>query len=298
MILHFKRDDLIHPTVQGNKWRKLHLLLAHLRETGAAGVVSFGGPFSNSLHALAHAGPLFGLSTAAILRGMAADFGNPTLSDATRLGMQLFPVPKAAYDAGLHAPEVQVVLAQLPGYHIVPEGGATPEGLRGCMDIATEILAEYAQVPTTQLYIAVPAGTGCTAAGIVAGLAGRGHVLVFPAAAYGVGPDTLAGMLAQNGYPAYQNFSFFPEFILGKFARPAAAVLECAAKFEAENGFALDPFYTSRMVYGLRQLEQRGFFKPDDVVVAVHTGGLQAWKGVLNGRTEELPTSNNRTSNI
>jgi 1-aminocyclopropane-1-carboxylate deaminase len=280
MTLHFKRDDLLHPTVQGNKWRKLHRLLARLRDEGAVGVVSFGGPFSNSLHALAHAGPVFGLPTAAILRGVAADFDNPTLADAQQQGMALFPVPKTAYDVKLDAPEVQAVLAQLPGYHILPEGGATPEGLRGCMDIATEILDEYAHVPLDKLYIAVPAGTGCTAAGIVAGMAGRGRVLVFPAANYGVDPSTVAAMLTESGYPIYQNYQFFPEFVMGKFARPATIILDHAAQFEAEHGFRLDPFYTSRMVYGLHQLEQRGFFQPDDVVVAVHTGGLQAWRGM------------------
>ena len=282
MRLHIKRDDLIHPTVQGNKWRKLHLVLQRLRDEGAIGVVSFGGAFSNSLHALAYAGPIFGLKTAAILRGVAADLGNPTLSDAAQQGMALFPVPKSAYDAQLSAPEVQAVLAQLPGYVVLPEGGATPEGLEGCAAIGREILSDFADTPPEQLVVAVAAGTGCTAAGIVAGLGGVGQVLVFPAASYGVGPETVTAMLSEAGYPAYTNFQFFTEYIMGKFAQPHPDIRAFALQFEQENGIQLDPFYTARMLYGLRDLDQKGFFSPETLVVAVHTGGLQAWRGVLS----------------
>lgn len=279
MTLHVKRDDLIHPTVQGNKWRKLHRTLARLQREGVPGVVSFGGAFSNSLHALAHAGPLFQLQTAAILRGVAADFSNPTLAEALRQGMRLFPVPKTEYDQKMDSPVVQAIVAQFPGFAIVPEGGATAEGLEGCADIAREIRAEFPDVPSERLFVAVPAGTGCTAAGILAGLEGFGTVLVFPAAAYGVNPGSIAQMLTEAGYPPRENFHFFTEFIRGKFARPHADILAFAHQFEQKKGIRLDPFYTSRMMYGIDQLEQSDFFPPDAVVVAVHTGGLQGWQG-------------------
>ncbi len=278
-ILHIKRDDLIHPVVQGNKWRKLHLLLQRLQDERVRGVLSFGGAYSNSLHALALAGPLFQLKTAAILRGTQADPTNPTLSDVLANGMEIFPVPKVEYDKKGDSEVVKAIIAQFPGYYVLPEGGATLEGIQGCMAIAEEILADF-QVPHHQLFIAVPAGTGCTAAGILAGLEGRAQVLVFPAAAYGVNALTIQEMLVGNGFPDYKNFQFFPEYVLGKFAAPDKKILAFAHDFETQNGIRLDPFYTSRMLYGVRDLGEKGFFKAGDVVVAVHTGGLQAWRGI------------------
>src|SRR5690606_700657 len=48
-----KRDDLIHPLVSGNKWRKLNFNLRAFRNSGKKGIVSFGGAFSNHLLATA-----------------------------------------------------------------------------------------------------------------------------------------------------------------------------------------------------------------------------------------------------
>ena len=48
VTLWVKRDDLIHPIISGNKWRKLSQLLADHAAT-TQHIVSFGGGFSNHL---------------------------------------------------------------------------------------------------------------------------------------------------------------------------------------------------------------------------------------------------------
>ncbi|MBL4766047.1 MAG: 1-aminocyclopropane-1-carboxylate deaminase/D-cysteine desulfhydrase, partial [Colwellia sp.] len=51
-----KRDDIIHPIISGNKWRKLKYNLQHVKQTqNINGVLSFGGCYSNHIHALAFA---------------------------------------------------------------------------------------------------------------------------------------------------------------------------------------------------------------------------------------------------
>ncbi|MBK8698964.1 MAG: hypothetical protein IPN29_05245 [Saprospiraceae bacterium] len=67
--LFVKREDLIHPVISGNKYRKLKYNLQELEQTGYHGIISFGGVFSNHLHALAGVSELYNISAVAILRG-------------------------------------------------------------------------------------------------------------------------------------------------------------------------------------------------------------------------------------
>ncbi len=276
--LYIKRDDLIHPVVQGNKWRKIHLLFDRLRTANTPGIITFGGAFSNYLHAVAYAAPLYGLAGVAIVRGTAADPDNHTLRDVQAHGMTIFPVPKKEYDQKEQSPVIQEIIRQFPGYAVVPEGGATREGVLGCAAIAAEIKSQITG-SGAPLFIAVPAGTGCTAAGIIAGMAGEGHVLVFPAAAYGVSGDTIGGMMEDAHFPAYSNFTFFTDYIRGKFAAPAAEIRHFADDFYQKNAILPDPIYTSRMLFGIDDLLKKGYLPADSTVVAVHTGGLQGGRG-------------------
>ncbi|MGV9877280.1 hypothetical protein ACWDUG_32190, partial [Streptomyces cellulosae] len=91
-----KRDDLVHPELVGNKWRKLAPNLA-----AAAGrtVVTFGGAYSNHLRATAAAGRLLGLRTAGVVRGeeLADRPPNPSLARCAADGMRLHFVARSVY---------------------------------------------------------------------------------------------------------------------------------------------------------------------------------------------------------
>ena len=67
--LWMKRDDLLHPIISGNKWRKLKYGLDHALSSGADTIISMGGAYSNHLHALAYAGKVAGLKTIGFIRG-------------------------------------------------------------------------------------------------------------------------------------------------------------------------------------------------------------------------------------
>jgi len=60
--LWLKRDDLIHPELVGNKWRKLKYNLQAASEQGETTLLSFGGAYSNHLRAVAAAGRIFGFA--------------------------------------------------------------------------------------------------------------------------------------------------------------------------------------------------------------------------------------------
>jgi 1-aminocyclopropane-1-carboxylate deaminase/D-cysteine desulfhydrase-like pyridoxal-dependent ACC family enzyme len=275
--LFLKRDDLLHPVVQGNKWRKLHLQLKALRADAVPGILSFGGPFSNHLHAVAAAGQNFGFKTAAILRGSALDPNNPTLQYLEAAGMACFPVPKKSYDLGILSPDIQAITQKFPAYFILPEGGSSTLGVAGCVSIGQEIIAAFPD--DKPLHVCVPAGTGCTAAGTLAGLGGRGQLWVFPAAPYGVDAEKIREYCTAAGFSADTPVECVQDYLFDGFARFSPVLHAFTSRFKQETGILLDPIYTAKMMYGVFDLLEKGFFPDQSQVVAVHTGGLQGWDG-------------------
>jgi 1-aminocyclopropane-1-carboxylate deaminase len=90
-----KRDDLIHPLISGNKWRKLKYLLIKAQTQGKNHLVTFGGAYSNHLLATAAAAARFGFKATGIVRG--EEVQNDTLFLCRLHGMQLQFVSREAY---------------------------------------------------------------------------------------------------------------------------------------------------------------------------------------------------------
>ncbi len=285
-----KRDDLIHPEISGNKWRKLHFLLEKLKIDSTPGILTFGGAFSNHLHAVAAAGRIFGFRTVGIVRGTAADLENPTLKFCREQGMNIFRLQKKEYDLKEKSPAVAEILEKYPTFFHLPEGGATDFAVRGCAEISKEILLEveiYFDSPGLNkfrppFFVAVPAGTGCTAAGVLAGLGSRGEVLIFPAA-HGISEEVILKHLATAEISDPQNFRVLENRRFKKFAVVPSELLDFVKKFQEKTGILLDPIYNSKMFFQLFEMLDDGFFPEKSVVVAVHTGGLQGWGGRFGG---------------
>ncbi len=291
VTLFIKRDDLLHPEIQGNKWRKLAPVLAEVKTNYPGGIITFGGPYSNHLHAVAAAGRIYGIYTFGIVRGQHADPDNPTLRAARLNGMMLFPVSKQEYDSCKDRGE-ELIGQEFPQYYILPEGGSTRAALAGCAAITRETIAqlrkEHPAIPADRpLYLCVPAGTGCTAAGMVEGFAGvGGQVLVFPVVNRGFDPGTILRLLDELRWRSPEEmaelerrFSIIRDYEFGGFAKRRPEVLEFIRTFQTQTGILLDPVYTAKMMYGVYDMLLKGDLLPGSTVVAVHTGGLQGWEG-------------------
>lgn len=287
--LFVKRDDLLHPDIQGNKWRKLAPVLKKTKQTHPGGIITFGGPFSNHLHAVAVAGRVFDIPTFGIVRGKHADLNNPTLRAAWHSGMMLFPVSKQEYDACKHRGE-ELISPEFPQYYILPEGGATGLAVESCAAITQEIFTQLRQTKSqiaTQLFICAPAGTGSTAAGIVDSFdLKNGQVLVFPVVNKGFEKHTILRMLDETRLRSAaemaeleRRFSIIRDYEFGGFAKKHPLVLDFVRSFKEQTGILLDPIYTAKMMFGIFDMLAKGGFLPGSTVVAVHTGGLQGWEG-------------------
>ncbi len=279
ITLYIKRDDLLHSTVQGSKWRKLEPVIQLIQNQEYQGILTYGGPFSNHLQAVAAAGQTYGFPTVGVVRGLSADFSNPTLAFAQSAGMQLILVTKQEYDLGESSSRIQEITAQFPHYFSLLEGGATSLAVDNCRRIAEEIQQQLSIEQQKSLIVCVPAGTGCTAAGVVAGLGDTGETWIFPAVDYDVDEKVIENFLPEYQFMTKPNFRFIRDYTFGGFAVNRPELIEFVRNFRLQTGILLDPIYTCKMLFGIFDLLARGAFAPGSTVVALHTGGLQGWDG-------------------
>ncbi|MFJ8665079.1 1-aminocyclopropane-1-carboxylate deaminase/D-cysteine desulfhydrase [Streptomyces sp. NPDC093600] len=260
-----KRDDLIHPDLPGNKWRKLAL---NLRAADGRPVLTFGGAYSHHLRATAAAGRLLGFPTTGVVRGdeLAGRPLNPSLARCAADGMRLVFVDRSTYRSKNDPAVLAGLLADAPPEtYVVPEGGSNALAAEGCTALGRE-LSGAADV------VAVACGTGGTLAGLAAGLAPGQRALGVPVLKGGfLGAEIRALQGAAFGGPR-GDWSLDERFHGGGYARTSPALEAFARDFEARHGIAVERLYVAKMLYGLVALAEEGAFAPGTRIAAVITG--------------------------
>ncbi|MGW7263579.1 1-aminocyclopropane-1-carboxylate deaminase/D-cysteine desulfhydrase [Streptomyces sp. NPDC054842] len=261
-----KRDDLIHPELIGNKWRKL---VPNLTAAAGRTLLTFGGAYSNHLRATAAAGRLLGLPTVGVVRGeeLAGRPLNRSLARCAADGMRLHFVDRATYRRK-GEPETLAGLLRAAGAedaYVVPEGGSNSPAVRGCRALGEE-LGAHADVA------AVACGTGGTLAGLAAGLAPGCRALGIPVLRGGfLGEEVRALQREAFGGPR-GDWSLDDRFHCGGYARTTPELDRFAADFEQRHGLAVERLYVAKMLYGLVALADEGAFPRGTTVAAVITG--------------------------
>ena len=261
-----KRDDLIHPDLIGNKWRKL---APNLRAATGRPVLTFGGAYSNHLRATAAAGRLLGLETIGVVRGeeLADRPLNPSLARCASDGMRLHFVDRSAYRRKSEPGTLAGILraANAGEAYVVPEGGSNALAVRGCRALGEELRGQ-ADV------VAVACGTGGTLAGLAAGLAPDQRALGIPV----LKGDFLAGDTAALQTLAFGGlrgtWSLDTRFHFGGYARTPGELEAFADDFESRHGLPVERLYVAKLLYGLVALTEEGAFPRGTTVAAVITG--------------------------
>ena len=269
--LFIKRDDLIHPKISGNKWRKLKYNFEYFFKNDFSEIVTFGGAYSNHIAATAAAGEICNVRTVGIIRGEPHALVNSTLSEASNNGMILKFVSRSAYKDKSSSKEVSDILLELKNPYLIPEGGDNKLGLIGCAEI-TKKTNDF------DLFVA-PCGTGSTLGGMIAGLDGKGHVIGIPVLK---GMNNLAreidDKLFRLGISNPGNWSLNHEYHFGGYAKSTKKLTDFISDFWDEYRIKLDPLYTGKAMYGLFDMIKCGKIK-NKRVLFVHTGGLQGVAG-------------------
>lgn len=260
----------------GNKSFKLHENLAEARRLGVRRLVSFGGAWSNHLHALAAVGRDSGFETVGIVRGEATADETPMLQDARSWGMQIIHISRTEYRQRNECEYLKKVGDRFAPCLVIPEGGANAEGARGCMAIA-DLVKDVA--PRTRR-IVLPVGTGTTLAGLAVGL-GSGYEVVGISALKGAGDleQRVKQVLAGSGATEVAHWRILHDYHCGGFARSNAQLRDFILEFENVHRVPLEPVYTGKMLFAIHQLLQSGELDSATPVLAIHTGGLQGRRG-------------------
>ena len=261
-----KRDDLIHPYISGNKWRKLQYHLQEARKLQKTNLLSFGGAWSNHLLALAFAGAQFKFTSTALVRG--EPVSNPMLQMAKLMGMELHFISRGAYRDKVQLEKTYTT----ENTYCIPEGAYSHLGAKGCGEILHELEKQYA-------HIFCACGTGTT----LAGLANAGkawpytHFHGIPV----LKPGAYLHQEIDNLYPGLDNYSLHTEYHFGGYGKTKPELLAFVQDFSAQTGVLIEPTYTAKALYGLFDLMHKGNFL-DQEVLFIHTGGLSGLLGHLD----------------
>lgn len=261
------RLDLLHDTISGNKWFKLKYNIEAMRGEGKKGMVSFGGAYSNHLHALAYAGYQLGFATVGMVRGEAVM--NECLSDCVKWGMELHFMSRSEYRNKNDDLFLEGIRNRFSDYSIVPEGGDNELGARGCEEIMEGVNMQDYDV------VCVSVGSGTTLRGISSCMK-PGQMLL------GFAPMKGGGYLSEKLAPfvSHSNWRIIDRYALGGFGVVKQDLRDFATYFESRESIALDYIYTAKMMYGLYDMYEEHIAVRDRVrVLAIHTGGLQGNRG-------------------
>ncbi len=272
--LFIKRDDLNHPSIQGNKFRKLKYTLQLAKEKQHT-LISFGGAYSNHIAALAAAGKLFHLPTVGIIRGdelVNQSRWGKTLITAEKNGMKLHFISRRAYREKIQSPEIKNIIQCYQNPLVIPEGGSNELAVKGVSEIIGEI-TEQSKQPFQRLFAAC--GTGGTLSGLIDGA----KQYQFPTQITGIpvlkGAAFLYEAIRQlSQYHDAINWSLIFDYHFGGYARSTPTLQAFIEKFEKNYNVEIEPIYTGKLCYGVFDLARKSPPTKENWLI-YHSGGLQ-----------------------
>lgn len=263
--LFVKREDLLHPLVSGNKFRKLKYNFLEAKKLDFDTVITFGGAFSNHIVATAVAAREMGLKAIGIIRGeelAGQTRHNPTLNFAKNCGMHLYFVSREDYRLKQEESFLTGLKLQFGPFYLLPEGGSNKLAVKGCEEILTKADASFD-------YVCVAVGTGCTMAGLVKASKKSQKIMGFSA---------LKGVFQTSEIEKYtmnRNYEITDSYCFGGYGKIDGDLVRFMNDFKRKTQIPLDPVYTGKMMYGIVDLIKKGYFNENSRILAVHTGGLQ-----------------------
>ncbi len=279
---------LIHPTISGNKWFKLKYNLQEAQQVGHDIVLTFGGAYSNHIHATAAACKAFGLKCIGVIRGERNVQLNSTLAFAESCGMQLHFVDRATYRTKHTDSFIQNLRKQFGDFYLIPEGGSNTLGVQGCVEIISSLTSSSAIVDFD--YVCCACGTGTTLAGVSLSL--KNHQIAIGVAALKGGifltheVDTLRDkyIALNNAFELKsnkRNFVIETAYHFGGYAKITPELINFADRFKRLHNIPLDYVYTAKLFFGIYDLIQKNYFKKGMKIIILHSGGLQGNAGFL-----------------
>lgn len=268
--VHVKRDDLIHPFISGNKWRKLKYTLRQAKKENKMHLVTFGGAWSNHLLATAAASAKFGFSSTAYIRG--EKVANANLDLCELFGMQLIFTDRNTYK------DKQLIFEKHhkedPNTYFIDEGGTSIHALEGCAEIIDELSDEYD-------HIFCASGTGTTLVGLHKGIKrNKKHTKLHGVPVLAGGSFLYEEMKSLD--PDCKDILLHTEYHFGGYAKTKPPLIDFIKDFVSCTGILIEPVYTGKVMFCVIDLIEKGYFNPGTKILVLHTGGLMGILGKLS----------------
>jgi 1-aminocyclopropane-1-carboxylate deaminase len=271
ITLAIKREDLIHPFVSGNKYRKLKYNLVQAKAENKNTLLTFGGAYSNHIAAVAFAGKENNFKTIGIIRGKELKnkiYENPTLKFAQENGMKFEFTTREAYKNKDDASFLANLKSKYGNFYLIPEGGSNDLAVKGCEEILTNNDSEFD-------YICTCVGTSGTIAGIMNRAQPNQKILGF-SALKGVVFDEQIHKFAPNK----NNWKIITDYHFGGYAKVTPELITFINAFYHKYKIPLDPIYTGKLLFGVIDLINKNYFPENSKILVIHTGGIQGIEGM------------------
>jgi len=300
-----KRDDLLGLTSGGNKTRKLEFLVAHALTQGADTLITCGAVQSNHCRLTLAAAVKEGLKCRLVLEERVPQSYDPQASGNNflfrLLGVEKIEVVPGGSDmaAAMRKEFDELAATGRKGY-MIPGGGSDPIGATGYVACAQELqeqLFEQGQVIDRLL---VASGSSGTHAGLLTGF--EGCNMNIPIIGIGVSRDPqdqdplvfdlaqrTADMVGVKQAISKEKVVTFGDYWRPQYSVPNKKMVEAVNMMAQTEGILLDPVYTGKAMAGLIDLSRQGYFRKDENVLFVHTGGspgLYAYQQSILGQRE------------
>ena len=260
-----KRDDLIHPIVSGNKWRKLSEIIKTLDFDRCKSISTYGGAYSNHLIATANVCSILRVPSVGYVRGEKPIMPSEVLTICEAHGMQLEYLSRSEYN------EVKNTYGYKNNSFFIPEGGACDMGAIGCKQIVSEVeISKYS-------HIFVSCGTGTTIVGMCNYILKQKEQPALIGVQVLKGKNYIQNMLREKYNMEYPKI--LDKYHTGGYAKMNNELIDFCRSFLQETGIMLDPIYTGKMILAIKKELEEGNIEPGSRILAIHTGGLTGWFG-------------------
>ena len=267
-----KRLDLLHPEVQGNKFYKLHYNLEAAKKLGLSQILTFGGAYSNHIHATALAASANGLKAIGVIRGELVTPLNPTLEDAKNQGMELYAMSREDYRQKDSSSILEKLKDKFGEFYLIPEGGTNAMAIKGTQEILED-------KDLTMDFVTCPIGTGGTFAGLLASARPEQKLIGFSALKGNFINSEVDQLLLKYGIQPKCAFDIETAYHFGGYAKHKPGLISFIKEIKTKANLPLEPVYTGKMVFGLFDMIQKDYFPKGSKILVLHTGGLQGIRG-------------------
>ncbi len=263
--VYIKRDDLIHPVISGNKWRKLKYNIQTIIDGQHTEVISFGGPYSNHLLALAEVCVIYNIKLHAYIRG-SIDHSNPAIIFLQSKKVHLHSLDYSDYRKRNDPAFIDVLMSHhTDNAYFVPEGGNNEIAQKGLKELADELKEQIAAIDC----ITIPIGTASSINALKQFMSSTVRV-----EGYCIFTD------AQNRkqkslmeHAGFDGSDIVCDYNFGGLGSYPDDLLEFIKSFKQRTGIILDRSYNAKMMFGLYERIHQKKYPEGSNIVAVNTGG-------------------------